>query len=62
MILTAILLITLVAIVIMALVALLAGGIGTMLAFGDVIVFGVIVYLIVKAFIKRKKSKKEKES
>lgn len=41
---------------ILALVFILTGGVGLLLAFGDVIIFGLIVYGLVKLFTRKKKS------
>lgn len=58
MILFTILLVTFIVFAIAALISAIIGGISLAVAFGDIIVFGLIVWLIVKIF-RKKKNKKE---
>lgn len=59
MILTTIFLIMVIAMAITTVVTVLVGGITFAVAFGDVIVFGLVVYLIVRYCQKKKNSKGE---
>lgn len=58
MILFTILLGTLIVFAIAALISAIIGGISLAVAFGDIIVFGLIVWLVIKIF-RKKKNKKE---
>lgn len=49
-----ILLIALVILAIVSVITLLAGGVGFLITFGDVIICGFLIYLIIKHFIKKK--------
>lgn len=49
-----ILLVTLLTLALVATLVVLAGGAGILVAFGDVIVCGLIIYLLVKLFRRRK--------
>ena len=57
MILTIIVLFTVLAAVAAALVSAIVGGLGFIVVFGDVLVFALVVYLIVKAFKKLNSNK-----
>lgn len=57
MILFTILLVTFIVFAIAALISAIIGGISIAVAFGDIIVFGLIVWMVVK-ILKRKKNKK----
>lgn len=61
MILFTIVLFTLIVAAVVALVTTVIGGIGFAIAFGDVIVFALVVWLIVKHFRKKKEENKEDE-
>ncbi len=49
-----ILLFGVIAVVIMALLALSAGGVVLFIVFGDVLIAGVIIYLIIRAILRRR--------
>ena len=49
-----ILLITLLALIIATALIILAGGAGIIVAFGDVIICGLIIFTIVRLFVRRK--------
>ena len=55
MIIFTILLIAVIALAIIGLALAIASGAGFMLAFGDIVVFGLIVWLIIKIFRRKKK-------
>lgn len=61
MILTTIFLITVIAVAITMLITAIIGGLSFAVAFGDVIVFGLVVYLIVR-YCQKKKNSKEDET
>lgn len=61
MILLTILLVTVIAAAVALLISVFIGGIGFALTFGDVLVFALVVWLIVKHFRKKKKENKENE-
>lgn len=61
MILLTILLVTVIAAAVALLISVIIGGIGFAVTFGDVLVFALVVWLIVKHFRKKKRGNKEDE-
>ena len=62
MILTVIFLIALIVTAIVTVVSAIIGGLGSEVIFGDVIVFGLIIYWIVKKILKKEAKAKEDET
>ena len=62
MILTIIFLIALIVTAIVTVVSAIIGGLGFVVIFGDIIVFGLIIYWIVKKILKKEAKDKESEA
>lgn len=51
-----ILLIALAILIVTGIIMLLAGGVGFLVTFGDIIICGFIIYLIIRHFVRKKKN------